>query len=145
MGTQRFTRFAYLCVPITKWRIAESPPTFRYCCILHFLTHFLFFKPAVPSVFCILWCHLYMYVNFSCVPQFSRVMYGNYSCYYSLYGFVVETRIITTEPMVVSKPVSVGYTIYSFTINILTNCNTHTSLIQCWYTIHAITATGYWF
>ena len=53
-----------------------------------------------------------MYVNFSCVPQFSRVMYGNYSCYYSLYGFVLGTRIVTTEPMVISNPVSVGYTIY---------------------------------
>ena len=46
--------------------------------------------------------------------QFPRVMYGNFSCYYSLYGFVVGTQIVTTEPIVVSNPVSVGYTIYVY-------------------------------
>ena len=46
--------------------------------------------------------------------QFPRVMYGNFSCYYSLYGFVVGTRIVTTEPIVVSNLVSVGYTIYVY-------------------------------
>ena len=51
MGTKRVKGLTLL-VPITKWRIAESPPTFRYCCILHYLTYFLFFKPAAPSVFC---------------------------------------------------------------------------------------------
>ena len=64
-----------------------------------------------------------MYVNFWCVPQFSCVMYGNYSCYYSLYGFVVGTWIVTTEPIVNCNPVSVGYTIYD--ISNKTKCFNH--------------------
>ena len=43
-------------------------------------------------------------------------MYVNFSCYYSLYGFVVGTRMVTTEPMVVSNPMSVGYTIYMLVV-----------------------------
>ena len=46
--------------------------------------------------------------------QFPRVTYGNFSCYYSLYGFVVRTQWVTTEPIVVSNPVSVEYTINAY-------------------------------
>ena len=46
--------------------------------------------------------------------QFPHVTYGNFLCYYSLYGFVVRTQIVTTEPIVVSNPVSVGYTINAY-------------------------------
>ena len=64
MGTERVTRSHDLVMGTEivtrlsnsfrnyKWRIAQSPPNFRYCCILHCLTHFLFLKPAVLSVFC---------------------------------------------------------------------------------------------
>ena len=95
MGTKRVKFFSStLLVPITKWRIAESPPTFRYCCILHYLTSFLFFKPAAPSVFRGAMMPSVYVRKLLVLPQFPRVMYGDFSCYHSLYGFAVRTQIV---------------------------------------------------
>ena len=78
--------------------------------------HFLFFKPAAPSVF-------YGVTDAICICT-----YVNFSCYYSLYGFVVGTRMVTTEPMVVSNPVSIGYTIYAITNGKITCCSPYSTV-----------------
>ena len=50
--------------------------------------YFLFFKQAASSVFCDA-------TDAICIcMETSRVMYGNVSCYHSLYGFAVGTRMV---------------------------------------------------
>ena len=99
MGTKRELHFTLphvllsLSVPITKWQIAEPPPNFHYCCILHCLTYFVFFKPAALSVFCGAIDAICTCTETSRVTTVSHVMYGNFSCYHSLYGFVVRARM----------------------------------------------------
>ena len=89
MGTKRS-----ILVLITKWLIPESSPTFRYCCILHCLMYFLLFKPAVLYVLCGPTDAICICTETSHVATVSLVMYGNFSCYHSLYGFVVGTRMV---------------------------------------------------
>ena len=62
------------------------------------------------------------------------------------FSFTMFLRVlqVTLKAIGVGSKSSWGAQLFwCFTINILTNWNKHTSLIQCWYTIHLITATGY--
>ena len=77
-----------------KWQIAESPPNFRYCCILHCLTYFVLFKPAALSVFCGAIDAICTCTETSCVTTVSHVMYGNFLCYHSFSCYVRKLLVL---------------------------------------------------
>ena len=93
MGTKRVKLCSLtLLVPITKWRITESPPTFCYCCILHYLTYFLFFKPAAPSVFCGATDAICICTETSCVTTVCMALRLGHGLFYTHYGRV-QSRV----------------------------------------------------
>ena len=78
--------------------------------------YFLLFKPAALSVFCGAIDAICICTETSRVTTVSRVMYGNFSCYHSLYGFVVGTRMVLQALLTgVSNHGYGGYTIYGST------------------------------
>ena len=56
--------------------------------------YFLFFKPAALSVFYSVTDAICICTETSHVTTVSHIMYRNFLCYHSLYGFVVGTRLV---------------------------------------------------
>ena len=77
--------------------MANTRISSNFSLLLHFTlpyAHFLLFKPAALYVFCGATDVICICTETSHVITVSRVMYRNFSCYHSFYGFVVGTRMV---------------------------------------------------